>query len=668
MFAQASPQQLNKTQRDTSVASRAESRPTTDLSARAVSNREMLRRPSQTPLRRKSNENAASEAAPPLVHDVIRSAGRPLEPQTRAFMEPRFGKDLSQIRVHTDGKAAESAQAVGAEAYTVGQHIAFGSNSYSPSTAQGKHLLAHELAHTIQPNGIQTVRRRRVPDQANLDAIMPKDGADQAVHKAGLVRLLRSAWDELSPDKQHTKQDKQEQIRKAAVVFGISVTPADRELANILHPPDNKLHKTNTEDDLLFFQLSSATRDQLLQFAAEVRKADPTAELGDPRLIGSDTGPLPGTPDAEHIAILVAGADKFFDAVATGSRESDIKSVFGAEKKYLDMAKVNFGKAKSAMDALHEKNKIIIDQSGYSTEAEVPGETNTSHISLAARVINAPTNSENIVILIHESMHAVETPHIGDPVYVGEPFFTEMQPSEKLKNAADYEVVAHRMLTPDDKSAFKDIAFIPAGKKQDGVKKPKLTKKQEAIKQASATYHSAWSAARDIHALFVEVFKQPNEWHTKDLTDKFGVSTTFSASLPYWSKVENMTVHNRVHMDPRGTDQSTAPVTEIDIAQSESVIHKLALAMDIIGANNLPEAAVVDLEAKETPAQTTKRAKSASDEAEVIVSLIRSEKLGEITGSVERDERAIARLARADKSLNFYRDVLWPKGPSSFAD
>src|SRR5687767_10795541 len=57
------------------------------------------------------------ESVPPIVHDVLRSSGRPLDASARAFFEPRFGADFSGVRVHTDARAAESAQAVSARAY-----------------------------------------------------------------------------------------------------------------------------------------------------------------------------------------------------------------------------------------------------------------------------------------------------------------------------------------------------------------------------------------------------------------------------------------------------------------------------------------------------------------------------------------------------------------------
>ena len=92
----------------------------------------------------------ARSTAPPIVHDVLRSPGQPLNPNTRGFMESRFGHDFSQVRVHTDARAAESARAVNARAYTVGRDIAFGSGQYTPGSSTGQRLLAHELAHVMQ--------------------------------------------------------------------------------------------------------------------------------------------------------------------------------------------------------------------------------------------------------------------------------------------------------------------------------------------------------------------------------------------------------------------------------------------------------------------------------------------------------------------------------------
>jgi uncharacterized protein DUF4157 len=84
---------------------------------------------------------------PPLVHEVLRAPGQPLDTATRAFMEPRFGHDFSGVRVHTDAQAAESARAVNALAYTVGRDVVFGAGQYLPRSDAGQQLLAHGLTH-----------------------------------------------------------------------------------------------------------------------------------------------------------------------------------------------------------------------------------------------------------------------------------------------------------------------------------------------------------------------------------------------------------------------------------------------------------------------------------------------------------------------------------------
>lgn len=97
-----------------------------------------------------SVSTSAGTASPPIVHEVLRSPGQPLDAATRALMEPRFGHDFGQVRMHSDPKAAESARAVNALAYTVGRHVIFSEGSYGLSSPQGTRLLAHELAHVIQ--------------------------------------------------------------------------------------------------------------------------------------------------------------------------------------------------------------------------------------------------------------------------------------------------------------------------------------------------------------------------------------------------------------------------------------------------------------------------------------------------------------------------------------
>jgi hypothetical protein len=76
--------------------------------------------------------------------------GQPLPDELRNYFEPRFGHDFSRVRVHTDASAARSAQALGAQAYTLGQDVVLGTGQYAPQTGAGRQLLAHELAHVVQ--------------------------------------------------------------------------------------------------------------------------------------------------------------------------------------------------------------------------------------------------------------------------------------------------------------------------------------------------------------------------------------------------------------------------------------------------------------------------------------------------------------------------------------
>jgi len=88
----------------------------------------------------------AAAGRPPKLPD-----GQPLNPATRALMESRLEQSFEQVRVHTGPEAAASAQALNAQAYSVGSHIVFDAGQYRPWSAEGQQLLAHELAHVAQP-------------------------------------------------------------------------------------------------------------------------------------------------------------------------------------------------------------------------------------------------------------------------------------------------------------------------------------------------------------------------------------------------------------------------------------------------------------------------------------------------------------------------------------
>lgn len=143
------------------------------------------KRQSPAQLQRVRASDTDVTSVPPVVHEVLNSPGQPLDTATRAFMEPRFRHDFSKVRIHTDGKAAESARAVNALAYTVGQNVVFGSGQYVSRTSTGQRLLAHELTHVIQ--------QRQSEPLAAIDAFSQLENDHTISAQPVLMRQLRAS-------------------------------------------------------------------------------------------------------------------------------------------------------------------------------------------------------------------------------------------------------------------------------------------------------------------------------------------------------------------------------------------------------------------------------------------------------------------------------------------
>jgi hypothetical protein len=109
-----------------------------------------------------SSPPEGAERAPAVVHEVVGSPGESLDPATRESMEASLGADFGSVRIHRDDRAARSADAVGAAAYTVGDHVAFNRDLYRPETADGRKLLEHELAHVAEEGGAAVPSALRV--------------------------------------------------------------------------------------------------------------------------------------------------------------------------------------------------------------------------------------------------------------------------------------------------------------------------------------------------------------------------------------------------------------------------------------------------------------------------------------------------------------------------
>ncbi|HET8891412.1 MAG TPA: DUF4157 domain-containing protein [Candidatus Angelobacter sp.] len=157
---------------------------------------------------------AGGMEAPPIVHEVLRSPGQPLDKATLEFMEPRFGHDFSGVRVHTDAKAAASAKAVQAKAYTVGSNVVFGAGAFAPGAEAGQRLLAHELTHVVQQGnasgqtGIEHKDEGRWSDQTGLVAnqLNPdcradvKESRTRSLQRDQTVTDISRKWNDVNGD------------------------------------------------------------------------------------------------------------------------------------------------------------------------------------------------------------------------------------------------------------------------------------------------------------------------------------------------------------------------------------------------------------------------------------------------------------------------------------
>jgi len=133
-------------------------------------------------------------------------------------MEPRFGRDFSGVRVHTDSQAVESARAVNAQAYTVGEDIAFGSGQYVPSTPSGRTLIAHELTHVVQQG------RSSRSGAAKLEIGHPTDSAEE--HADRVSHSINEQTAGPIPPVARAPQDSKPTVRRKLMVNPRDTVPA----------------------------------------------------------------------------------------------------------------------------------------------------------------------------------------------------------------------------------------------------------------------------------------------------------------------------------------------------------------------------------------------------------------------------------------------------------
>ncbi len=124
------------------------------------------------------DDNGVAAGAETAVQRATESSGSALPDAVRGRFESSLGADLSAVRVHTGAASAEAASAVGARAYATGNDIHFGAGQYAPADPFGVHLLAHEVAHTVQQSGAAPTT------QYKLEVSTPGDAAEVEADRA----------------------------------------------------------------------------------------------------------------------------------------------------------------------------------------------------------------------------------------------------------------------------------------------------------------------------------------------------------------------------------------------------------------------------------------------------------------------------------------------------
>lgn len=596
-------------------------------------------------------DSETSEEATTKIKNVLSSGGSSLENDTKDLMESRFSHDLSGVRIHKDERAAESAQSVNALAYSVKQDIVFGPGQYAPKTKEGQRLLAHELVHTIKsgssaPEGL--IQRRRVPAGPGLETALPTTGAGFIAGRTGLARILSRAWAGLdSPQRAAVWAHRGTKMK----VCDIPWTPG----FSFKNPADVR---ASEEDLLTALNSPTTTREQLLCFAQVIRKVKPGAELGDPLKI--EASPRLGTDDAVNIHKIVSNANSIFAKIASGLWDVHIGQVFGGANK--DRAKTKYAKARYWMNHLESIDKIIADRSGFSAETSTAALTLFhEHIALESKIIDEQAGDVGSAItLIHESMHAGNE-EVKDKGYIGDAGqFTAETPGKKLNNAAHYEVVPCRIHSISN-CEFKDQTFIPAGTTGSGGTARQKTRYEKVIDGAGDIYRNAWIAAINLHKFFVRVFLNPTEWNVN-----FGGGIRFSNTLPFWSKVEMLTIHTRLSsINPAGPPE-VRPVTLIDVSLSEGLTRKMAQGGDEVPRKDL-ELMLFELSyAKVGSDELARTNASVNEEVDVLIRLVIRAKLGRITGDENRDVRVVKRLAKWGPTDNLIADILTVRSPGAF--
>ncbi len=403
---------------------------TTSLSAPAAKvhrlcaecDEEMVKKPGAL-VHRKEQTAAAPPLAPAAAANIaaLRGGGSALSANTRAFFEPRFGADFSNVRIHTGARAEEAAESINAKAFTIGRDIAFARDQYSPESHEGQKLLAHELTHTVQQSG-PAIIHRKIGDGHDLTS--PRFAGDED---------LEAAFD-----------DKKDSIRfgqRGAKVTKIQIALTDGAIDKDSLP--NPLPRFG-EDGIFGSETKAAV--QAFQAKMGLPKSEQDGMIG-PKTMGLLDKQFPPKPGSAHSLPVQRPADKKIVTVNFTVLFGCTKSVINA----LNVANVLYAPAN-----IEIKAGKIQQLSKAQSEALIGAD-----LTLEEHKFTTPTAGERALFTVNQQEGVVsayfvkdirdEVPDVG-PTHGGDRGYTISPPEENfgfsgvaVQNSADDKTFAHEL-------------------------------------------------------------------------------------------------------------------------------------------------------------------------------------------------------------------------------
>jgi hypothetical protein len=412
--------------------------------------------------------------------------------------------------------------------------------------------------------------------------------------------------------------------------------------------------------------LALPRRERLSRHCRAIIALVSTLELGDPALMNT----APTGVAATSLTTLVGNANTRFDEIAAGTHDAHIDSVFGSAHRAT--AKTRYANAKTRMNQLHTAvpSAIVTDRSGYNREAGLGGLTGADRISLSPTVIDNPALSGSIITMMHESMHAGNPGVVTDHIYVRATGFDTADPTTKLTNAAHYEVPLWRVLAPMSTAAYRNATpppdfqeFVPAGAVPSGGGAPTAarTTAQDGALGAYNRFREGWTLALNLHNVYQQLLLTPAVW--TGARAEYG-GAHLNNSIPFWSKVCKLTIHEKTTITPGSADPAARPVSQIDMALSEGLVRRLSLGKNLLHALET-DAQITAYMAAATAAERAAATTVATIRDLLVRLTIRNATIGPITGIEDRDFRAITRLATMPDD---WAVILAARAPASFAD